>query len=132
MDKINSIMKKLLILLFSLLISFNSYGQWKYIVKNSEGSAYYIELDTIKEFDGHVYFWHMADYLKPTEGMMSSQVYTQVNCGIWRYKHLSFVGFEQPMGKGKIGTMTVPEKWDYVSPGSSFADMVYYLCAYVD
>jgi hypothetical protein len=58
-------MKQLLTLLFSILISFNSYGQWTKITE-SDGDSIYIDFDTIKEQDGYVYWWVLTDYLKPT------------------------------------------------------------------
>ena len=41
-------MKKLLLLLFSILISFNSYGEWEEVVESTDGDTYYIDKDTIK------------------------------------------------------------------------------------
>ena len=45
-------MKKLTILLFSILISFNSYGEWTEIAKNTDGT-HYIDKDTIKKHEGY-------------------------------------------------------------------------------
>jgi len=36
-------MKKLTILLFSIFISFNSYGEWTYVSETVDGSVYYID-----------------------------------------------------------------------------------------
>ena len=58
-------MKKLTILLFSILISFNSYSEWTEIVQSTEGSTYYIDKDTIKERGGNVYFWGLLDRSTP-------------------------------------------------------------------
>ena len=40
-------MKKLLILLFSLLISFNSYGEWTQVSKDINNNTYYIDYKKI-------------------------------------------------------------------------------------
>ena len=58
-------MKKLLLLLFSLMLSFNSYGEentvggWFKAFAN-DGTSWYINLLKIQERDGLVYFWYMA------------------------------------------------------------------------
>jgi hypothetical protein len=50
-------MKKLLILLFSLLLSFNSYGEWTKTSEDDDGDAYYIDFQTVKKLDnGNVVF----------------------------------------------------------------------------
>ena len=50
-------MKKLLILLFSILISFNSYGEWTKITETINGDTFYIDISFIKENGGYVFFW---------------------------------------------------------------------------
>ena len=55
----NSIMKKLLVLLFSILISFNTYGEWVKVSTTIDGTEYYVEIDTIKEHNGYVYSWRL-------------------------------------------------------------------------
>ena len=60
-------MKKLLIPLFSILISFNSYGEWKELGMNVAGDTFYIDKDIIKEHNRYVYWWVLKDYLKPDE-----------------------------------------------------------------
>ena len=60
-------MKKLLLLLISLLISFNSYGGWAYFGDNADGDTFYIDIETIKEHGGYVYWWRMIDLVKPTK-----------------------------------------------------------------
>ena len=51
-------MKKLLLLLFSVIISFNSYGEWTKLV-SMDNSSVFIDLETLKEKDGYVYWWLM-------------------------------------------------------------------------
>ena len=53
-------MKKLLILLFSILISFNSFGEWV-VVNENDGGTQYIDFDTLKIVDDSVYVWSMRD-----------------------------------------------------------------------
>ena len=126
-------MKKLLILLFSILISFNSYGEWKELGKDVDGDTYYIDTDTIKEHKEYVYYWVLSDYLKPLGGRyMSSKVYYQGDCGVNRLKYLSVIFYEQPMGGGSGETNNPPDEWKYPSPDSIVGGMLKYVCDYVD
>ena len=126
-------MKKLLLLLFSILISFNSYGDWTRISKNTEGDTYYIETDTIKKHDGYVYWWVLGDFLIPFEsGAMSGKVYYQGDCGVNRQKPLSYNYYKQPMGIGSSETSTPSNpEWHYPPPGTAGATIFNYVCDYV-
>ena len=127
-------MKKLLILLFSILISFNSYGEWTEITSNTKGNTYFINYDSINKHNGLVYYWEMGNNLLPTEGgTLSSQVYTVVECGINRYKHLSFTHFKQSMGNGENYTSSPSNpKWQYQSPDSVKAFVLEIVCDYAE
>ena len=54
-------MKKLLLLLFSILISFNSYGEWTQTAEWDNGDTQYIDFDTIKSVDGYVLWWGLKN-----------------------------------------------------------------------
>ena len=124
-------MKKLLILLFSILISFNSYGKWTNLIE-SEGNNFYIDIDLIKAHGGYVYWWQMIDYLKPFKtGTLSNKAYQQGDCGIDRKKVLSIIFYNQPMGRGAGDPFTPPDEWQYPTPGSNGAAMLEYVCGCV-
>jgi hypothetical protein len=126
-------MKKLLILLFSLLISFHSYGEWEEVVEGENGDIYYLDEDSIKNHGGYVYFWEMRDYLKPTDtGTMSGKMYKQGDCGVNREKHLSFSYYKEPMGRGSGTTMTPSDEWMYPSPGTVRKLILDYVCDYIN
>jgi hypothetical protein len=127
-------MKKLTILLFSILISFSSYGEWTKVGENAIGDTTYIDTSTIKERNGYVYWWAMMDYLVPTEqGSLSSKTLTQNDCYMYRNKLLSFSSYKQPMGSGRVYLTTNPSnpEWVYTSPGSMGSIEAEYGCNYV-
>ena len=134
-------MKKLLILLFSILISFNSYGEWTESIKNVDGDTYYIDKDTIKENNRYVYWWEMGDFITPyttfvmfTEvaGIMSEKSYKEGDCGVVRYKNLSVIYYTQSMGKGEGLDNMVSLDWVYPPPDSVYGYILNYVCDYVD
>ena len=125
-------MKKLLILLFSILISFNSYGEWTEITISNTGNTHYIDNSSFKENNGYIYWWELNDYLIPSEwGDMSDKQYKQGDCKVNRYKILSFIFHKQSMGIG-IGEQSVPlgsnGDWNYPSPGTVGTHLINHAC----
>ena len=126
-------MKKLLILLFSLLISFNSFGEWVKVTESVTGKTHYVDTDTIKEHNGYVYWWDLTDLPKPDkDGDMSWKVYKQGDCGVNRFKYLSYMFYKQPMGEGS-GEPLKPNntEWNYLPPGTVDKIKLDYVCDYV-
>ena len=112
-------MKKIILLLFSLMLSFNSYGEWSYIGEDDNGeSRYYIDLETLRKIDDYVYYWSLVDFDKLDEfGNMSAVNYSQGDCGITRVKMLTAVSYKKPMGEEAVDTYTAPNpEWEYVPP----------------
>ena len=124
-------MKKLLLLLFSLMLSFNSYGEWTKTNEDDDGDAYYIDFQTVKKLDnGNVVFWVMLDSVKGVEGTldnelyMSSKMFWQGDCDLFRFKVLSITQFEKPMGRGDNESwdgyleLMGMDAWNYLPPDS--------------
>ena len=124
-------MKKLLILLFSLLISFNSYGEWKKVTTSTEnGDIYYVDIDTIKENGGYVYWYEMTDYFKRDKfGDMSAIIYLEGDCGVNRSRMLSGIFYKQPMGISESVRETAKNpEWTYTFPGQINAILLNFVC----
>jgi hypothetical protein len=126
-------MKKLLILLLSLLISFNSYGDWEFYGVNTNHTTSYINFEKIKNIDGYIYYWTLGDLLKPDkDGDFSYIGYYQGDCRFNKLMPLSEFYYKQPMGKGKVTTNTFQNpKWEYPPPDSMHANMLEKVCDYV-
>ena len=123
-------MKKLLILLFSLLISFNSYGEWIHVsITTDSGNLWYVDKDTIKKKDGFTYFWSMHDYKKiDSFGNMSAQMFLEADCSLFRIKYLTQYFYKKPMGAGIPKTVKGDSNWDYLPPGSNMHHATEYAC----
>jgi hypothetical protein len=120
-------MKKLLLL---LLLSLGLIGCSITATEEVVVNTFTVDDDTIKKYDGYVYFQTMTDLLKPMNGNMSWRSYYQADCGVVRYKILSHIFYKQPMlqGSGESYTFPSPE-WIYPLPDD---DIVDYVCDYVD
>ena len=128
-------MKKLLVLLFSILISFNSYGEL-IEVSSSNSSTVYIYNDSIRKHNGNILWWELTDYIRSDSyGNLSNQMYKEGDCGMYRHKVLSFVFYKQNMGFGDGETSAPIGKngdWQYPGPGTVASNILRYVCAYID
>ena len=117
-------MKKLLLiftLLFStLMFSTPSYGEWTKVAGNADGTTFYVDLDRIRKHSGYVYYWDLTDRSKPQNGTLSSKVYVEADCKLFRFNPLSFSFHKEPMGRGTSELVSPPTKkvWQYPPPNS--------------
>ena len=44
-----------------------SFAEWNKITEAEDGSTYYIDVASIKQNNGFVYYWILIDYLKSTK-----------------------------------------------------------------
>ena len=124
-------MKKLAILLFSILISFNSYGEWTEVAEDVNDNVFYLDKDTIKERNGYVYFWRLANRSKPDpDGNKSLKVFYQADCDLVRAKNLSVSGHSGSMGSGTSKDYSSTD-WKYFSPDAVGGFLINYACNYV-
>ena len=130
-------MKKLLILLFSILISFNSYGEWEEFSKEYDSFSdsyytFYTDKDRIKEHKGYVYYWFLDVYPKPNEyGDYKKENYFQGDCVVYRYSKLTSVWYRK-WGEEKRVSESYDLDWEYPFPDSLEGRMLSYVCDYVD
>ena len=115
-------MKKLLLLLFSLILSFNSYGEWTKTSEDIDGASFYIDFQTVKKLDnGNVVFWTLIDYIEEVDGFMSNKMFWEGDCNLSRMKVLSLIHNEEPMGGGEsvsLDGLEVTDAWQYLPPDS--------------
>lgn len=119
-------------LTFSVMFSSSSYAGWTNIGADELGSTHYIDFERIRKHDGHVYFWRLRDYIKPTPtGNWSAKSYSQIDCKLFRFKRLSVSIHQEPMGGG-TGIVHEPsgelKNWIYPSPNSSNEVFLKYAC----
>jgi len=106
-------MKKLILLSFSLLLSFNSYGEWTRVGLDSEKTIY-IDINTIIEKDEFIYWWYMLD---SNLNDYSVKLYAQGDCLFPRLKILSRLDYYQAMGLGESYNDTPDNPlWEYYPP----------------
>ena len=127
-------MKKLLILLFSIMISFNSYGEWILVSISkggkSIGDKFFVDIDTVKKKDGHTYYWFLDDNIKAdSNGDMSNKYFIKGDCSLYRFKVLSAIYYKKPMGKEQRESFTPKDpEWSYAPPNSNMHNALDKVC----
>ena len=125
-------MKKLLLLLFSLIFSFNSYGQWLWSTVDVNGDKHYLDLTNIEvDEDGYFYYWEMINYTNPTDKYLSIATYRVADCDEYRTKDLTFNGYTQEMAEGEPETIDLTkleEDWKYLDKNSYGGINLLFIC----
>ncbi len=126
-------MKKLLVLIFSIFISLNSYGDWKEFGEISEGN-FYINTDTIQEKGGYVYWWEMFSSINiyDENGHKSNQIYRLGDCQMARDKPVFYLFYFGSMGNDLDYQDSAKDPdWYYSPPGTIAYNMLNFVCDYV-
>ena len=111
------------------MFSSTSYAEW---TKTGAvlGNNYYLDFSRIRKVDGYVYFWVLADYLKPNNaGSLSVKAYYQGDCKLFRMKIMSASFYKEPMGYGAGRTLSPSkDEWTYPAPNSADETHLKYVC----
>jgi hypothetical protein len=127
-------MKKLTLLvtlIFTVLLSPPSFADWTKTIVNHH-ATFYVDLSTIKEVDGYVFYSELGDLYKPIgNGYLSVKSYNQGDCKLLRRKTLKHNYYKEPMAGG-IGDLSEPTNPDWVSlsPNATSKKLLELACAY--
>ena len=111
-------MKKLLLLLFSLILSFNSYGEeyegsYVKLFADDGDITWHLNLEKIQERDGLVYFWAMSSNKEDSATFLAES-----DCMLSRSKYLQYFQYTEPMLQGDSITLPTEDEWTYMPPDS--------------
>ena len=114
-------------------LSSPSYAKWTKVDEGVDGDTYYVDFKRIRKHGGFVYYWVLSDYLKTTPyGDLSTKVYSQGDCQLFRENILSFSFHKEPMGGGS-GYIQEPVKeyqgWKNPPPNSVNETILKAVCA---
>ena len=126
-------MKKLLLVLFLVMISFNSYAEWSLVARSTDKIEYYIDFDRVSKNNGYVYYWVLSNFPSPpyAKGKSSLELY-EVNCSPpIKERRKAYYFYNSTMGKKGtrspvFDTSTGP--WEYSVPGSVQERLIEAVC----
>jgi hypothetical protein len=127
-------MKKLLtltVILYSLMFSSVSFGEWTAVARSPSGLVFYVDFDRIRKNNGYVYFWRLGDYPEPIGGKHNSvKSYHKVDCELFRHQYLVQNFYNQSMGKGDLSETYDIENpsWAYPPPNSATEVLLEEIC----
>jgi len=125
-------MNKLTILLFSILISFNSYGEWTQVANSTIGDEFYVDDDSIKENGIYIQYWELTSLKEPIGGKyFSTKSFVKMNCELGKRLFIQMYFYNKPMGNDYDSSYTPDEEWVYIPPGSTYSAVSRYVCNYV-
>ena len=123
----------LLTVLFLTVFSTPVFAKWTEVDENVDGDTFYVDFERIRKHGGYVYWWNLVDLLKPNKwGDLSSKIYYQGDCKLFRFKILSDSYHNEPMGRGTPlkSSNKRDKEWRYPSPNSSGEEILKSVCAY--
>ena len=120
----------LTILAFLLLIDVKA--QWTKVTQSSNGQSFYIDMKSIKENKGLVYFWELINYKKKDEyGDKSAKIFIEGDCINLKFKWIKLSYHKVDMGKDNV----IPQKpsnlvadWQYPKKNSTSMIVLDYVC----
>ena len=123
-------MKKLLLSLFSLILSFNVSAEWTEIPVIEDGSANksFIDFDNLKrKNDVYVYWWMMT-----SRNDSSEKTYLRTDCEGERMNSLQVNYHNQPLGQGESSSIQSDEGWTYPPPDTAMYRFLEVVCEIAD
>lgn len=125
-------MKKLL--LFTLLcFSVNSHAvDWVEVyVSNTTGNSFYVDVDRIKSYKGHTYFWVLANFTKPVgdANYLSAKIRWKVDCEEKKRRKLSLSIYKKNNAEELLKTFR-GSGWKYPIPKTIGYAQLKFVCDY--
>ena len=121
-------------LVFTVMFSSTSFAGWTKVGESLDGNTFYVDYERIRKHGGYTYWWTLLDFLKPSQGWLSLQNYHQGDCNLIRWKLLSSIHYEQPMGGG-TGDVSKPIRenanWQYFAPNSVSEGVLKSVCNHI-
>jgi len=123
----------LLVIIFTFLFSTTSWGEWTYVTEDVDGNKFYYDKDRVRKSGKYLYFWNLIDYIKPSKyGDLSTTLYIELDCSIFRFKDLRFQSYNKSMGEGEQTSDMTPEGkqggWRYPKPNTTYEIMYNKIC----
>ena len=115
-------MKKILLLLITLLIYSNAYADWTKVLPGNNASLF-IDFDTLIEKDGFIYWWYLDSW-----GNGSEKTYAQGDCNLKGFRVVKRIRYSFPMGEGEGVERNINGAWEYYQPNTGFEILLNFIC----
>ena len=69
---------------------------------SNNGQTFYVDLQTIHEKEGQIFFWELIDYKFQDDGDLSAKIFIQGDCSKLRFKWLKLSYHKDSMGRDMV------------------------------
>tara|TARA_Y100001970_G_scaffold291587_1_gene429332 strand:+ start:1440 stop:1889 length:450 start_codon:yes stop_codon:yes gene_type:complete len=111
---------------------FEANADWTKVTESNNGQVFYVNMLSISEEKGRVFFWELIDYKKEDEyGDLSAKIYVEGDCENLRFKWLKLSYHKDPMGKDQSQNQA-PSKivsyWQHPRLNSTSMKVLSFVC----
>ncbi len=93
----------LIFLIISKLFLVEAKAEWTKVTESNNGQTFYVDLQTIHEKEGQIFFWELIDYKFQDEyGDLSAKIFIQGDCSKLRFKWLKLSYHKDSMGRDMV------------------------------
>ena len=110
-------MKQILFILGLLGLATSANAEWV-LASKTDTADFYMD-PNVREGDGYVYAWFLIDYLRPTEGDLSVEVYKRIDCNSYGQQWLTTIFYKRNMGRGEGEDHSPEPEWIYPNSGQA-------------
>ena len=127
----NSIL--ILILIFAFLFCLSTKAKdWTEITKGQNGHIFFVDMESLIESKGYIFFWQLINYNDQDEyGDMSAKIYVKAECKVFKFKWLKVSYHKMFMAKDYVKPND-PSKlvsgWQFPSIGSTSYAVLDHVC----
>ena len=117
---------------FIFLLNINLKADRKKITQSSNGQSFYVDMETIIESKGFVYFWELIDYKKEDEyGDKSAKIYIEADCTNYKFKWIKLSYHKDAMAGDDVKVQSpsnIVSDWQFPNKNSTSMIVLDFVC----
>ena len=103
-------------------------GAWVGIGE-SESTAYYLDLDSVRTEGAHRRVWRLFDLKAPQDdGVRSGKALIDIDCRAGTYRYLKTMYYSEPMGRGRYLGGRGEHRKEHIGPGTMVGQLASMVC----
>ncbi len=122
-------MRAILITIFLILFSYNTYAQWDHMYQDKKQDNWYVDRSKIIRINNHVFYKTLVDHDKKKK-FQSTVSENQGDCNTleWKMTHISF--FSKGMGEGYLTTSKTDHSFSKIDIDSILGYILNKVCKF--
>ena len=117
---------------FIFLLNINLKADWTKVTQSSNGQSFYVDMETIIESKGFIYFWELIDYKKEDEyGDKSAKIYIEADCINYKFKWVKLSYHKDAMAEDDVKVQSpsnLVSDWQFPHQNSTSMIVLDFVC----